>query len=123
MLLKEATGQPLEQAVRQRLEGDDFVVTEIAPALGFGAPPETSRAPGMALPDRSADVQDALRARFDDALEVRDPIRLGNSQGPSRRHTGALVTSTPPFPGSTAARSSTRWRTASRAALPPRSTG
>jgi len=77
MLLKEATGQPLEQAVRQRLEGDDFVVTEIAPALGFGAPPETSRAPGMALPDRSADVQDALRARFDDALEVRDPIRLG----------------------------------------------
>jgi hypothetical protein len=78
VLLKEASQEPLEQAVRQRLEGDDFVVTEIArkPVLGFGAPADPSRTPAMAAPDPSVVVQDALRARFDDALEVRDAIRL-----------------------------------------------
>lgn len=79
VLLQEATQQPLEQAVRQRLEGDDFVVTEIVrkPTFGFGVP----RAPGPAAPDPSDVVQDALRARFDDALEVRDPIRLEELAG------------------------------------------
>lgn len=78
VLLKEATGQPLEQTVRQRSEGDDFVVTEIAPkpVFGFGAPAPASRGVGMAPLDPSVTVQDALRARFDDALEVRDAIRL-----------------------------------------------
>jgi len=78
VLLKEATGQPLEQAVRQRLEGDDFVVTEIArkPVFGFGASADASLVPGMPAADPAAVVQDALRARFDDAFEVRDQIRL-----------------------------------------------
>ena len=80
ILLKDATGQPLDQSVYFRFAGKrrDFVFAEIArrQTLGFGAPAATSRAPGMALPEPSAVVQDALRARFDDALEVRDAIRL-----------------------------------------------
>lgn len=83
VLLKEASQEPLEQAVRPRSEGEDFVVTEIVrkPTFGFGAPADPSRTPAMAGPDPSAVVQDALRARFDDALEVRGQIRLAELVG------------------------------------------
>ena len=78
VLLKDAAQEGLDQTVRPRLEGDDFVITEIArkPTFGFGAPVDAARAPGVAAPDSSVIVQDALRARFDDAFEVRDAIRL-----------------------------------------------
>jgi hypothetical protein len=80
ILLKNATGQPLNQSVYFELAGQrrDFVFAEIArkPGFGFAAPAAASRSFGMAPPDPSAVVQDALRARFEDALEVRDPIRL-----------------------------------------------
>jgi hypothetical protein len=74
VLLRDATGQPLEQAVRPRLEGDDFVVTEID--LTKAPPTRAAASFGMAPVEPSLAVQAALGARFDDALEVSDSIPL-----------------------------------------------
>jgi hypothetical protein len=83
LLLQQASGQPLPQTVRQSFDGEDFVLTEI-PAGGGRLHTLSTASPagfGMAQIEPTIAVREALRARFDEALAVDDPIRLSDLAG------------------------------------------